>query len=309
MNEMGAIKMELRHLEYFHAVAELASFTRAAEQLHVSQPAITTAVKHPEEELGVTLFVRDKRRVMLTYEGRLFLEKTLPPIQNLKLAMQDIQKMSSDYDRILNIGLTPVAGAQLAANLYGGFSALHPDIHFQLLEMGTFGVMDAIDRDEIDIGYLVILEQARTRYGTCGVEKGLIRAVMHRDHPLAVQQTVSVGQLAGEPIISLPSHSFLWKNVDEAYAARGLKPRVICAPQQMFTVFNLIQQNVGISFTLGDNFTSVMRTENLVSIPLEPPIPFVVGFVWKKEKKLNRAARQCIAYVRENMEKRATSAL
>lgn len=293
--------MELRQLAYFHAVARYSSFTKAAEELHVSQPAITTAVKNLEDELLVKLFVRDKRKVMLTYEGQLFLQRTLPLLEQLNQAVHDVQKMSSDYDHILNIGLTPVNGARLAVDLYGGFSDIYPDIRFQLLEMGSFGILDAIDRNEIDIGYMVILDQARRDYDTCVIEKGVIRAVMHRQHPLASQAAVTVDQLKDVPIIALPSHTFLAKKIDEAFARQGLKPRVIATPQQMFTVFNLIRRNVAVSFTLGDTFASIVQADELVSIPLDPPIPFEIGFVWKHNRRLNSAARSCIAYAKDRL--------
>ena len=103
--------MEFRRLEYFEAVARTGSFTKAAEELCVAQPTITTAIKRMEEELGVALLVRDKRSVMLTCEGKIFLEKVVDILERIEGSVKEMQEMSAANDWMLNIGVAPINGA------------------------------------------------------------------------------------------------------------------------------------------------------------------------------------------------------
>lgn len=79
----------------------------------------------------------------------------------------------------------------------------------------------------------------------------------------------------------------------------GIVPKVITEPVQMIAVYSLVQHNVGISFAVGDVYQDMIRTEDIVSIPLAQPAYCETGFVWKKGKKLGRAARKCLDYVLE----------
>ena len=130
--------MDFRQLEYFTAVARLRSFTRAAEELHVSQPTITTCIKNMEEELGIPLLVRDKRRVMLTYEGETFLVKARSVLEQFEQMIQDTQELACSYDQVLNMGITPVTGSFLNVILYNGFFRENPDIRHQVLELAAW---------------------------------------------------------------------------------------------------------------------------------------------------------------------------
>jgi len=291
--------MELRQLEYFRIVAELSNFTKAAEQLHVSQPSITTSIKNLETELGIRLFVRDTRKVMLTYEGKQFLGRIEPVLRELHGCVEEAKKQAGEYENILNIGVTPVSGAPLVAALFGDFSGSFPEIGLQVMEMGSHGILKAIDQGEIDLGYMVILDGMYGNYEVSVIERDRLLVTMHRAHPLASGSSVHVRQLKDVPVIGLPVHTFISTKMNESFALFGVEPNVLIRPQQMFTVFNLIQSNLGVTFTLGRNYASVMRTDELISLPLEPEIPYEIGFVWKQSTRLNEASRKCIHFIQE----------
>lgn len=291
--------MEIRKLQYFESVARLRNFTKAAEELHVAQPTITTAIKRMEEELGVMLFVRDKRSVALTCEGEIFLRKVQDILDRIDQAVLDMQKLSQGLDWNVNIGIVPISGAFLTSVLFKGFSSQYPQVRYKIFEVGTYGIMDAIDTDQLDLGYLILQDGTEDRYDICRIRKLELKVLVHREHPLAHRPALSIEEIGRENLIYYPVHSFIRKKMDGEFQRCGIKPRILIEPVQMISVYSLVQNNVGISFCLGDIYQSLARTEQMISIPLEQPIYCETGFVWKKGKRLGEGARKCLDFVRE----------
>lgn len=292
--------MEFRKLQYFESVARHSSFTKAAEEMFVAQPTITTAIKRMEEELGVPLFVRDKRRVLLTYEGEVFLEKARDVIQRFDRAILDMQEMSADHDWTVNIGIVPISGSSLWAVLYKGLTDKYPNIRYKILEIGSYGIMDAVDAGEIEIGFLVLRDDAALKYEVSRVNKSELKILMNKENPLAGKERLKITDLEREKLIYFPKHSFVRQKMDAEFDRYGIMPTIFAEPLQMISVYNLIQRNAGVSFSVGDYYNSMVRAENIVAIPLEEPIYCETGFIWRKGRKLSPAAQKCLEYVQEH---------
>lgn len=171
----------------------------------------------------------------------------------------------------------------------------------QVLELGSLGIMEAIDSDEIDLGFLVIQEGMEERYDICRIQRGQLKALIHRENPLSSMERISLKHLAGERLIYLPPHSYIRSKLDEEFKRLEITPNVLAYPQQMITAFNLVENNAGVSFVLGDGYRPLVHIEHTAAIPLDPPILYETGFVWKKGKRISRAARRCIAYVQRQI--------
>lgn len=291
--------MEFRKLQYFESVARWSSFTKAAEELHVAQPTITAAIKRMEEELGVPLFVRDRRSVVLTCEGEIFLEKVRDILGRIDQAVIDMQELGSQQDWTVNLGIVPISGAFLTAVLFKGFSAAYPQVRYKIMELGTYAIMDAIDQEEIDMGYVVLRDDMEEKYDICRVRKTELKVLVNIENPLAARESLTVEEIGGENLIYFPKHSWVRQRMDAEFRRCRIVPKVITEPVQMIAVYSLVQHNVGISFAVGDVYQDMIRTEDIVSIPLAQPAYCETGFVWKKGKKLGRAARKCLNYVLE----------
>ena len=100
--------MELRHVRYFIAVAECLNFSRAAEQLHIAQPPLSRQIRQLEEDLGVALFLRNKRRVALTKEGRVFLDEARKLVVQAGHAMEAARRAHKGESGIIRVGIPPV---------------------------------------------------------------------------------------------------------------------------------------------------------------------------------------------------------
>lgn len=111
MKEMS--KMELRQLEYFAAVARLKNYTRAADEMYVSQPTISVSIQKLEEELGTKLIIRDNKKVILTHEGEIFLAHTEKLLGDAKNLQELIKDMAMNKKRILKMAFPSTVGSWL----------------------------------------------------------------------------------------------------------------------------------------------------------------------------------------------------
>jgi len=291
--------MDISRIEYFNAVVDCGSFTRAAKLLHVSQPAITMAIQGLEEELGVKLFLRNGHAPVMTAEGQVFRERSLSLLNSFSSLRSDMRELSADRKHRLNLGIIPVGGANVTTLIHSSFKKLHPEYQLNVLELGSFGCREALEQGDIDLAFMVLLDEYRERYDSIQIHRDVIKVVLHRDNPLAAQEGITVEQLANEPVILLPEHAYVTRQVQARFASANIQPDVIARPTQMFTVFNLIGHNAGISFVLGDGFAFALDSANIVARPLLPEIPYELGFIWKKGARLNPAAKECVRFIKQ----------
>ncbi len=292
--------MEFRKLQYFESVARLNNFTKAAEELHVAQPTITAAIKRMEEELGVALFVRDKRNVMLTCEGEIFLEDVKDILTRLDCAVAEIQEIAAGREWTVNIGIVPISGSRLMAILYKEFAEKYPQVRYKILEVGSYGVMEAINAGELDLGFLVLRDDMVSKYDICPVRRSELKILMNIENPLACQERISIEDLRDQKLIYFPKHSFVRQKMDVEFALHGIAPWILAQPIQMISVYNLVQQNAGVSFAIGDDYMALIKSEDIVAVPLKEPVYCDMGFIWKKGGNPNRAARKCLKFVLEH---------
>lgn len=295
--------MELRKLQYFESVARNGSFTKAAEELHVAQPTITAAIKRMEAELGVPLFVRDTRKVMLTYEGQYFLQKVTDILQRIDQAVADMQERAFDAEWKINLGVVPISGSRLISILYKDFAGQYPQVRCQLLELGTYGIMKAVDAGEIDLGFVILRDEILARYETCPIYKSEMKVLVNLHNPLASRPSLTIQDLAHQKLIYFPEHSFVRQRMDLEFRLHGVTPQILAQPVQMVTIYSLVQRNAGISFSIGDFYNEMIDCQDVVAIPLAEPIYCESGFVWKKGVSLNIAARKCLQFILDHREK------
>src|SRR6185436_16768551 len=126
---------DFRRLRYFVAVAERLHFGRAAEALHISQPPLSRAIRALEDELGVTLFARTRRRVELTPAGARLLEEARRLTAQLERTMQELRAMAAGEAARLRIGFVSLADYGVLPELLRSYKSAHPGVHLALREM------------------------------------------------------------------------------------------------------------------------------------------------------------------------------
>ncbi|MFI5269970.1 MAG: LysR family transcriptional regulator, partial [Chloroflexota bacterium] len=189
------VAMEWHQLEYFRAVAQQQHFTQAAEQLSVSQPAVSRSIARLERELGVPLFDRQGRSVRLNRYGKAFLARTERALNEVDEGRRELADMVGPVRGTIAIGFIHVLGTHLLPVLLRRFRAEHPSVDFKLFQGSTATLLEQLTVAETDLCLMATHpEQADLRFARLFEEE--IFAVVPPDHPLAGRdQAVHGGHL------------------------------------------------------------------------------------------------------------------
>lgn len=196
--------MDLRQLRYFVAVARERNFTRAAQALNIAQPPLSRQIQLLEEELGVTLILRNSRPVKLTDAGRLFHEQALQVLGRVEQMRAATRRVGLNQNSVLSIGF-------VASTLYGGLPTLvhrlrqqAPDVDIQLLEMLSIQQIPALKEGRIDLGF-GRLRQSDPNVTSTVVREERLTVAVPRDTPLARETgPLPLAMLAEQKLIVYP---------------------------------------------------------------------------------------------------------
>ena len=265
--------MEIRQLRYFVLAAQEENFNRAAQRLHISQPALSRRIRDLESELGVALFERDHKRVHLTAAGRCLCEDALAILRNIDHAALKCRHVSSGQAGELKIAFPEsVVRHGVVAAAFREFRSRHPLVNLQLTTMAPSSGTEAVRKGEVDAAFV---------YRGPEGDAGLLRLEIAVDewllavppsHPLARKPTVCLADLENEP--------FVWtrRDVDAgmhdrllgACHAGGLRPRIIQHTVNESTRLSLVTAGMGVTFVISsiDSATAVIRKVADLSVPL-----------------------------------------
>ncbi|HEV3291126.1 MAG TPA: LysR family transcriptional regulator [Streptosporangiaceae bacterium] len=242
--------MELRHLQYFVAVAEELSFTRASARLHVVQSGVSSAIQGLERELGVMLFDRDRHRVSLTDAGQALLPEARATLAAAQAAQDAVALARGGLRGTLTIGTMLSTGEVDLPVLLGRFHRAHPGVavRLRLAAGGSAELAREVAGGGLDLALLSPPGQppAGLILHELSVEPLLI--VCRPEHPIANGPEPSLGRLADEPFIDFPPG---WGNravVDRTFAAAGLDRQVLFEAADFATAFGLIRHGLGVAF-------------------------------------------------------------
>ncbi|MCU6709176.1 LysR family transcriptional regulator [Paenibacillus sp. J5C_2022] len=290
--------MDLRQLSYFLEVAEHESFSKASRAIHLSQPTLSKMVKGLEEELGVVLFNRSTRSVMLTEAGKVVqhhAQAVMNAAHNLQTAVADLTQLKAGK---FTLGLPPVIGASFFPKVITEFRNRHPMITIQLVEEGGKRIEQLLQEGRLDLG-VVVLPVDDALFEIVPIVKRQLKLVVPIQHHLALGQEVKLGDLRDESFILFRHEFNLHDRVKEACIQEGFEPQVAYESSQWDFIYELICANQGISL-LPETICAKFDTQKVrVLNGVEPSIHWNLGIVWKKDGYLSHAARGWVEYVKE----------
>ena len=235
--------MDLYQIRYFLAITETGSFTKAAERLYMSQPSLSAGIKKLEKELGVVLFERGGRKVLLTPTGQLFLEKAQNILQEYQSALHMIKGFK---DRpTLRLGtLHTIRGCSLA-RLIGAYRQKHPNVVIELRNGHLEELRELLEDGQIDIA-ITSLEQNDDLASAQQLFQQPLLLAVPADHAFAQRSSIQLSELDGQPYIER-IHCELWRACPQMFESVGIQPQIIYWADHEEWVIALIQVGLGIS--------------------------------------------------------------
>jgi len=297
--------MELRHLRYFAAVADNGGFARAARLLHVSQSAISEQVRDLEEELGVPLFDRTNRRVVLTEHGSQFLDDARGVLAAAAKAVANIQKSLRGEIGTLNVGFFVGGTGTFFPAIIKEFRSRFPAVRVSLVELAPGMQRHALQSGVIDVGFtrpaphasapLIRSEHFKTEP---------LYAVLPKSHPLAARDHVFIRELAAETFIlnkPVDGHA-VFDKVFALCADAGFSPRIGSTATVSLGVLALVEAGEGVSIL--PEASRILSSEQLAFIPLADPaasIDLVIAWAAERESPVLNAFLELARARRKNL--------
>jgi DNA-binding transcriptional LysR family regulator len=256
--------VELRHLRYFVAVAEELHFGRAAQRLHIVQPALSKQIANLEAELGVQLFHRTKRRVTITDAGRALYEEVRVILQRVERAVETAKMTASGQIGSLDLGFVGPAMWSILPRVLAEHHRRTPDVRFRLSELSSVAQVAGLRDGTLDAGFVRLPLHAYEDLDFEVVLREAFVVTLPERHPAAALQTVDLADLAGEPFIFVP------RRVEP-----GFYDRCIALCQGYGFSPNIVEEGTGPTAICGMVATGLGITLSPASI-LQAPWPGVV---------------------------------
>ena len=276
--------LENRHLRYFIEVARSLHVRRAAERLHIAQPALTQNIQQLESELGVELFHRESRHLRLTEAGQIFLTEAEQSLRQFNHAQKTAQRAARGEVGKLVLGFQSTAGLSVVPSLLQNFRREFPEVEITLIESGSTAQKLALRSGEIDIGLIYALPDASFAYRE--LERESLVIALPQDHPLAAKDSVAIAELAQEVFI-LPSNSTaeaLYHAVMTECADAGFQPKKVQEITTAQTALGLVAARFGVSILPAS--VQVLIRRGVILRPIrDSQIQVGLTFLWMEDSR------------------------
>jgi len=292
------MKITLAQLRAFVTVSREGSFTRAAEQLHTSQPSVTTSIKQLEAVLGLKLFDRSTKVLSLTKASTAFLPVIERILEDLDSTLADFQAAADGTKGSVAVAVLPSVATIVLPGAIKSFSAAFPRTRISLRDDNSSGVCERVLRGEVDLGVAGQTDQS------AGLDfEPLLRdpfgVVAHKSHPLAREQgPVTWNELAAYPFISFAADTGIRPILD---TLRDV-PENITSPwievSNIATVLSLLKTNLGIA-ALPKMSVNPIENDVVFRTLLDPPLFRELGLITRSGRSLAPAAQNFVEHMKE----------
>lgn len=290
--------MELRQLVYFDAVARHRSFTRAAEQLHVAQPAISAQIRRLEQELGTELLQRTTRRVGLTYSGELFWSRARRILDELDAARADLDAVASGLRGEVRIGATPLLASLDLAAMMAAFRRDHPGVALALRSGLIADLLSQLDAGDIDIVIGPADPQLPRRYVAGRLVEESLVLIAPPGHRLAGNRSCRLAAAREEYFVCLPADSGLRRILTAAAEAAGFVPRIEFEAYSPASIRELVAAGLGVALLA--NSAARSPGPAVAVVPLDPaPEHPPISVITLRQRKLPAAPAAFRAHLKK----------
>ncbi len=295
--------MNLGQITAFVKVVERGSFSAAAKDLGVSQPAVTMQVQGLEADLGVTLFDRAYRKVELTEAGRALLPHARRVLVDLEAAREDISRLSETVTGRLSIAASTTPGQYVLPRLLGGFLKEYPEVNVSLAVADTAEIVDAVATGEVHVGMAgAVVKGARVEFERLGTDD--IVMLCYKDHSFAVAEAVSPNEVVREPFVMREEGSGTRQVAEEALRGVGIDPAELRVLTELGTgeaILNAVEGGMGLGMVSSWVAEKALELGTVATVPLK-------GFPASRPLYLvtsraipTRASEEFVAYLREQL--------
>lgn len=291
--------MDLRVLRYLTAVVSCGGFGKAAEQVHLSQPALSKAIRGLEDELDVTLLERGRRGGVprLTQAGEVVHRYALQMLDDRRRLLAELEALKQVDGGDLRMGLALLGSAELFAPVIARFRSQYPKVRIHLQERGGAALEDALRRGDIELG-TSLLPQDDT-FDWVQVRDDPMMVALPAEHPLAAQSQVDLRELQGTALVAFERSFLLNKMIYDACLAAGFEPQEVTHVTQADFGLALVAAGTGVML-LPRLIAERHVLPGVVTRPLAgSALRWQLSIIWRRDACLSFAAQAMLVLIRE----------
>jgi len=266
--------MEFRQIRSFLSVAETLHFGRTAQLIHLSQPALSLQIRALEEEVGVRLFERNRRKTTLTAAGFAFRDDAAAALSQLEQGVRRARLAANGKLGLLRIGFISTAGREIVPGIVRQYRELNPDVGFSLRNILTAEQVQMLETGSLDIGFLRLPIGEHSALDVVTVHREPFVLVVPASHKLAKRKRVRLSELAGQDFVMYERtdapgfYDLIFGILRDA----GIVPTVSQTAGEMPTLISLVDSRMGITIlpasAVKHSVASVVACEILDRIPM-----------------------------------------
>ncbi|MEJ7700031.1 MAG: LysR family transcriptional regulator [Pyrinomonadaceae bacterium] len=297
--------MEIRQLKAFLAIAEAKTFTAGAKQVNITQAAISMQIRQLEDEVGLTLFTRTPRRVIITEAGEYLLQRARRILREHDSALAEIAELAGAEHGRLRIGSASAMFAtaqlpQILEKLKGKYSSAEITV-----SSGTsHALVEKIMHGEIDIAF-VSLPVENSNIQTDLLFSDEIVAIAHPKHPLAKEKFISAATLAGEHLILGEQGGNTRRMIDDFFSTANVRPNVVMELSRQEAINKMVENQMGVGISGAKNVAQEIREKRLVSWMIEgAEIKWDLGLARLRGGYFSPIAKEFVRFCKESFKER-----
>jgi DNA-binding transcriptional LysR family regulator len=299
--------VELRHLRYFVRVAEVENVSRAALQLHISQPAVSRQIRDLEDEVGLPLLKRSGKSISLTEAGRVFLAEARAVLERAEEAVKNVRAINKSQHVDLHVGYSSWAIDRLFPVILSAYQCAMPNVHVKLHDRSVEENVGGLLEGRLELAFIIHAPKPGALRGLRFQElsRENIRLAVSPTHRLARRRVISLEDAAREPLIGLirenfPDYHFF---VSAIFAATKNKPRIAEERDSIAGIISAVEAGTGVGLA-GDRFGYIFghRVKLLRLTPEPKTVP--IGIAARKGQLSSAAEKfwQCAKQVALNIQ-------
>lgn len=293
----------LTQLRTLMQVARLGSFSRAADELGLTQPAVSLQIQRLEQELGIALLERIGKRAVATAAGALLLEYAERAFTELEVACERVRATAHRLTGEVRIGSGATATIHLLPDRLGRLRSEHPDVEFGVVTGNTPELVEAVVASDLDLA-IVTLPVAH---------RALAAAPFFVDSLIAVAPAgfaggarLSPAALAAHPLVLYERGGLIRRAIDDWFRAADAKPAHILEIGDAEALKRMVEAGLGLSITSSISIDAERRAGQLTGVPLDPPLERQLALLWRRDRSANPLINAVLAILQGRAASTAT---
>ncbi len=288
--------MNLTCLKYFLSVMEYGNFSDAADSLYITQSAVSKQIMALEEELGVTLFDRSRRRIRPTQAAELI----LPHVRAVLADYDALTHTVREHTRRLRISAIPIIAQYDLIPLIAQFQQLHPEVELTIMEREGNVVPQLLSSEGCELAILRLLPDMDYQYDTLLLTRDLMTAILPQDHPLAGESSIDLAQLSRERFLLLNEETLLFRLCVSICQSCGFTPRIVYTGNRVENLLRSVAHGMGVSL-MTQQAAAYHNIPGIVSVPLHTPVESSIVLAARKGRPLSPAAGLFWSFFRQHI--------